>query len=128
MLIRLADTSWGPQFFVPTITIKHYSGRVLLRETLDDEMLRKELQAMNIDGKPVGFSNGWYIRKKGTQSWIKIGESTVREHDFAIRLDTTELENGTYQVLGFMSARIRTADMKEIVVARQNIADFEIRN
>ena len=128
MLIRLADTSWGPQFFVPTITIKHYSGRVLLRETLDDEMLRKELQAMNIDGKPVGFSNGWYIRKKGTQSWIKIGESTVREHDFAIRLDTTELENGAYQVLGFMSARIRTADMKEIVVARQNIADFEIRN
>ena len=128
MLIRLADTSWGPQFFVPTITIRHYSGRVLLRETLDDEMLRKELQAMNIDGKPVGFSNGWYIRKKGTQSWIKIGESTVREHDFAIRLDTTELENGTYQVLGFMSARIRTADMKEIVVARQNIADFEIRN
>jgi len=128
MLIRLADMSWGPQFFVPTITIKHYSGRVLLRETLDDEMLRKELQAMNIDGKPVGFSNGWYIRKKGTQSWIKIGESTVREHDFAIRLDTTELENGAYQVLGFMSARIRTADMKEIVVARQNIADFEIRN
>ncbi|HQL91484.1 MAG TPA: hypothetical protein PLQ15_12890 [Syntrophales bacterium] len=128
MLIRLADTSWGPQFFVPTITIKHYSGRVLLRETLDDEMLRKELQAMKIDGNPVGFSNGWYIRKKGTQSWIKIGESTVREHDFAIRLDTTELENGTYQVLGFMSARIRTADMKEIVVARQNIADFEIRN
>jgi len=128
MLIRLADTSWGPQFFVPTITIRHYSGRVLLRETLDDEMLRKELQAMNIDGKPVGFSNGWYIRKKGTQSWIKIGESTVREHDFAIRLDTTELENGTYQVLGFMSARIRSADRKEIVVSRQNIADFEIRN
>jgi len=128
MLIRLADMSWGPQFFVPTITIKHYSGRVLLRETLDDEMLRKELQAMNIDGKPVGFSNGWYIRKKGTQSWIKIGESTVREHDFAIRLDTTELENGTYQVLGFMSARIRSADRKEIVVSRQNIADFEIRN
>jgi hypothetical protein len=128
MLIRLADTSWGPQFFVPTISIKHYSGRVLLRETLDDELLRKELQAMNIDGKPVGFSNGWYIRKKGTQSWIKIGESTVREHDFATRLDTAELENGTYQVLGFMSAKIRTPDMKDVIVSRQNIADFEIRN
>ncbi|OPY05358.1 MAG: hypothetical protein A4E67_01964 [Syntrophaceae bacterium PtaB.Bin038] len=128
MLIRLADTSWGPQFFVPTISIKYYSGRVLLRETLDDEMLRKELSAMNIDGTPVGFSNGWYIRKKGTQSWIKIGESTAREHDFATRLDTTELENGTYQVLGFMSAKIRTPGMKDVIVSRQNIADFEIRN
>jgi hypothetical protein len=101
---------------------------VLLRESLDDDLLIKELAAMNIDGRPVGFSNGWYIRKKGTQSWIKVGESTAREHDFGIRLDTTELENGTYQVLGFMSAKIRTGDMKEIIVSRQNIADFEIRN
>lgn len=128
MLIRLADTSWGPQFFVPTITIKHYSGRVLLRETLDEELLRRELKAMNIDGKPVGFSNGWYIRKKGTQSWMKIGESTAREHDFATRLDTTGLENGAYQVMGFMSAKIRTPDGRDVIVSRQNIADFEIRN
>jgi hypothetical protein len=128
MLIRLADTSWGPQFLVPTISIKHYSGRVLLRETLDDEMLRKELDAMRVSGQPFAYSNGWYIRKKGTQTWIKVGESTAREHDFGIRLDTTELENGAYQVLGFMSAKVKTDDMKEIIVSRQNIADFEIRN
>ena len=128
MLIRLADTSWGPQFFVPTISIKHYSGRVLLRESLDDEQLKKELEAMNIEGRPVGFTNAWYIRKKGTQTWIKVGESTAREHDFGIRLDTTELENGSYQILGFMSAKVRTDDMKEVIVSRQNIADFEIRN
>jgi len=128
MLIRLADTSWGPQFFVPTISIKHYSGRVLLRESLDDEQLKKELEAMNIEGRPVGFTNAWYIRKKGTQTWIKVGESTAREHDFGIRLDTTELENGPYQILGFMSAKVRTDDMKEVIVSRQNIADFEIKN
>jgi hypothetical protein len=45
-----------------------------------------------------------------------------------MRLDTTELENGAYQVLGFMSAKVKTDDMKEIIVSRQNIADFEIRN
>jgi len=128
MLIRLADTSWGPQFFVPTISIKHYSGRVLLRESLDDELLKKELEAMNIEGRPIAFTNAWYIRKKGTQTWIKVGESTAREHDFGIRLDTTELENGSYQVLGFMSAKVRTDDVKEVVVSRQNIADFEIKN
>ncbi len=128
MLIRLADSHWGPQFLVPTITIKHYSGRVLLRETLDDEMLRKELEAMKISGRPYSYSNGWYIRKKGTLTWLKIGESTAREHDFAIRLDTTELENGAYQVLGFMSAKVKTDDRKEVIVSRQNIADFEIKN
>ena len=127
MLIRLADTSWGPQFFVPTITIKHYSGRVLLRETLDDELLRKELETMHIDGQPVSYANAWHIRRKGTTSWIKIGESTNREHDFGIRLDTTELENGAYQVLGFMSVKVRSRD-KDFIVSRQNIADFEIRN
>jgi hypothetical protein len=128
MLIRLADTSWGPQFLVPTISIKHYSGRVLLRETLDEAMLRKELDAMRVSGQPFAYSNGWYIRKKGTQTWMKVGESTAREHDFGMRLDTTELENGAYQVLGFMSAKVKTDDMKEIIVSRQNIADFEIRN
>jgi len=94
MLIRLADTSWGPQFFVPTISIKHYSGRVLLRESLDDELLKKELEAMNIEGRPVSFTNAWYIRKKGTQTWIKVGESTAREHDFGIRLDRKRLLPG----------------------------------
>ncbi len=127
MLIRLADTSWGPQFFVPTISIKHYSGRVLLRETLDDELLRKELAAMRIDGQPVSYTNAWYIRKKGTTTWIRVGESTNREHDFGIRLDTTELENGPYQVLGFMSVKVRTGE-KEVIVSRQNIADLELRN
>lgn len=127
MLIRLADTSWGPQFFVPTITIKHYSGRVLLRESLDDDLLRKELEAMRIDGQPVSYTNAWYIRQKGTTTWIKVGESTNREHDFGIRLDTTELENGAYQVLGFMSVKVRK-EVKDTIVSRQNIADFEIRN
>ena len=127
MLIRLADTSWGPQFLVPTISIKHYSGRVLLRETLDDEMLRKELDAMRVSGQPFAYSNGWYIRKKGTQTWIKIGESWKWEQDFAVRLDTTTLGNGTYQVLGFMSVKIKT-DEKEIIVSRQSIADFVIKN
>ena len=123
MLIRLADTSWGPQFFVPAITIKHYSGRVLLRETLDDELLRKELEAMRVEGQPVGYTNAWYIRRKGTTTWTKVGESTNREHDFGIRLDTTGLDNGPYQVLGFMSVKVRNRD-KDVIVSRQNVADL----
>ncbi len=127
MLIRLADTSWGPQFFVPTISIKHYSGRVLLRETLDDDLLRKELEVIRVDGQPISYINAWYIRKKGTATWIKVGESTNREHDIGVRLDTTQFENGPYQVLGFMSVKVKEEE-KEVIVSRQNIADFEIRN
>jgi len=127
MVVNLAAVSWGPQFQVPAISIKKYYGNVVLRETLDEELLKKELESLQIPGYPVGANNCWYIRKKGTQTWIKIGESWKWEQDFAVRLDTTTLGNGTYQVLGFMSVKIKT-DEKEIIVSRQSIADFVIKN
>ena len=95
MLIRLADTSWGPQFFVPTISIKHYFGRVLLRESLDDDLLRKELEAMNIEGQPVSFRNGWYIRKKGrrhgSRSESRQRGNTISAFAWTRRSSKTEL-------------------------------------
>jgi hypothetical protein len=127
MVVNLVTVSWGPQFQVPAITIKKYYGNVVLRETLDEELLKQELESMQIEGCPVGANNVWYIRKKGTQTWIKIGESWRWEQDFAVRLDTTTLGNGTYQVLGFMSVKIKTAE-KEVIVSRQSIADFVIKN
>jgi hypothetical protein len=128
MVINLNAVHWGPKFKVPTILIKKYCGHVLFRENLDDELLEKELKTMRISGSPVGYSNAWFIRKKGTQTWIKVGESVNRYQDFGVRLDTTELSNGSYQVLGFMSVRVEKEDKKETVVSRQTIADFEIRN
>ena len=127
MVVNLATVSWGPQFQVPAITIKKYYGNVVLRETLDEELLKKELESLQIPGYPVGANNSWYIRKKGTQTWIKIGDSWRWEQDFAVCLDTTTLENGTYQVLGFISVKIKTTE-KELVVSRQSIADFVIKN
>ncbi len=128
MVINLATVSWGPQFLVPTIIIKKYCGCVVLRENLDDELLKKELEALHISGYPTGVTNAWFIRKKGHQTWIKVGESSNRQMDFAVRFDSTEHENGDYQILGFMSVKVRTEDGKNIVVSRQNIADLEISN
>jgi hypothetical protein len=128
MIIDLNAVHWGPQFKVPTISIKKYCGHVLLRENLDDELLKKELESLRISGHPIGYNNAWFIRKKGTQTWIKVGESVNRYQDFGVRLDTTELNNGTYQVLGFMSVKVEKADRKEMIVSRQNIADFDVRN
>lgn len=127
MVTNLAVVRWGPQFLVPTIAIEKYSGRVVLRETCDDELLNKDIEALHISGYPIGISNAWYIRKKGGQTWIKVGESINRQLDFAVCLDSTEFKNGTYQILGFMSVKVKTKD-KEIIVSRQNIADLEIKN
>ena len=127
MLVNLATASWGPQFLVPSIAIKKYFGRVILRETLNEELLKKELEAMEISGHPVGYNNAWYIRKKEIHTWIKIGESLDRRGDFAVCFDTSAFRNGKYQVLGFMSIKVKNED-EEVVISRQSIADFELRN
>jgi hypothetical protein len=127
MLVNLVAAKWGPKFIVPTIAINKYHGCVVLRENLDDELLKKELETLQISGTPTGYSNSWYIRKKGTNSWMKVGESSRREEDFRVRLDTAEIGNGSYQVLGFMSVKVKSAE-KEVVVSSQSIADFEIKN
>jgi hypothetical protein len=127
MLISLVQNSWGPQFIVPTISIERYGGCVLLRETLDEELLKKELEELGIDGHPRRVTNLWYIRRKGVQTWLKVGESYRWEDDFAVRLNTRTFKNGSYQILGFMHVLVKTKD-DELTIARQNIADFLIKN
>jgi hypothetical protein len=127
MLINLVSKNWGPRFIVPTISIKKYGGCVLLRETLDEELLKKELDALGIEGYPRSVTNLWYIREKGVQTWLKVGESSRWEQDFAVRLNTREFKNGLYQILGFMNVLVKT-DNGELTVARQNIAEFNLKN
>ncbi len=127
MIVSLADVSWGPQFFVPTVAISKYCGCVLFRGSLDDDMLKRELITLKLDGSPSAYNLGWHIRKKGVQTWMKIGESFNRVMDFGVRIDTSEFENGTYQILGVLSVTVRT-EGKELVVSRQSIAEFKINN
>jgi hypothetical protein len=127
MIVKLAAVNWGPQFFVPTVAIKEYCGCVLFRANLNDDLLNKELELLNLEGSPSAYSISWHIRKKGTQTWVKVGESFNRVMDFGVRLDTEEFEDGTYQLMGFLNVTIR-ADEREFVVSRQSIADFDIKN
>jgi hypothetical protein len=127
MIINLATLNWGPQFFVPTIAIRKYCGCVLFRANLNDDLLRKELESLNLNESPTAYGIGWHIRKKGAQTWIKIGESVNKVMDFGVRLDTAEFEDGKYQILGFLSVTVYSKE-KEIVVSRQSIAEFEIKN
>jgi len=37
---------WGPHYIVPTSVLKSYSGAVVLREQLDEELLNKEMESI----------------------------------------------------------------------------------
>lgn len=119
--------NWGPYYIVPTDVLKAYSGTVVLREEFDEELLRKELNALGIVGPIAKIINPWYYRKKGTDTWIKIGESCDEHQNFPTRWDTTKLENGQYEVMGMMHVLIRQ-NGTEIAIARQNIVEVNIQN
>jgi len=87
----------------------------------------KELDELGISGAVVKIANPWYVRKKGSGSWIKIGESEDMEESFPVRWDTTALENGSYEILGLMHVSILDHET-EHTIARQSIVDVTIDN
>lgn len=118
---------WGPHFIVPSESLKSFSGIVRLRESLDEELLHRELEGLGISGAVVKITNPWYYRKKDTGSWIKIGESEDREENFPVRWETSNLENGNYEVLGLMHVSVLDREIEHII-ARQNIVEVTIDN
>jgi hypothetical protein len=118
---------WGPNFIVPSEGFEKFSGSVLLRENMDDKLLRKELEALGLKGAIEKINNPWYYRKKGTESWIKIGESNDIDENFPVRWDTSQLENGQYEVLGFMHVYVKKKN-DEKVISRQRIVDVTIEH
>jgi len=117
---------WGPHFIVPSESLKSFSGVVRLRESLNEDLLHKELEGLGISGAVVRI-NPWYFRKKGAGSWIKIGESDDMEENFPVRWDTSHLENGPYEVLGLMHVSVLDHEM-EHVIARQSIVEVTVAN
>lgn len=119
--------NWGPFFIVPSEKTSTFSRRVVLREKFDEDLLNKELAELGYSGVPFKATNPWYYRKKGTETWIKVGESDDRQNWFSVPWDTTTVENGNYEVLGQMHVLVKEKD-KDLVFFRQNIADVEVRN
>jgi hypothetical protein len=119
--------NWGPHFIVPSKKLVKLSGKVVLRESFDDDLLKKELKELGIAGSPFRAVNPWYYRKKNAETWIKIGESSDRENWFSVPWDTTSLEDSAYQVLGLMHVYIKDGD-RELVLCRQNIVDIKVAN
>jgi hypothetical protein len=118
---------WGPHFIVPSETLRSFSGRTQLRESLDDDLLRKDLDSLGLGGAVVRVLNPWYVRKVGEHTWVKIGESSDRSANFPVTWDTTTFPNGAYEVLGLMHVFVKEGN-GERVVARQNVVKVEVKN
>lgn len=121
------DYNWGPSFIMPSETLRDFSGRVLLRDEYNEELLRKELAELGCGNQPFHVTNPWYYRRKNTESWFKIGESSDRQSHFSVPWDTRSVENGEYEVLGFMHVSAKKGS-EEFVVTRQNIVDVSVEN
>ncbi|MCK4723706.1 MAG: hypothetical protein KAT75_10395 [Dehalococcoidia bacterium] len=118
---------WGPHYIVPSEILKNFSGVVRLREQYDEQLLDKELEQLGIHGPITRVSNPWYYRKKGTHTWIKIGESSDRSENFAVTWDTTKMEDGQYEVFGMMHVFVRVDDV-ERVIARENVVEVTVEH
>jgi hypothetical protein len=121
------SNDWGPHYIVPSEVLKSYSGAVVLREDLDEELLSKELAALKMTGPIVQIVNPWYYRAKNSTTWIKIGESMDKENNFPARWDTTKIENGKYEIMGLMHVFVKIGDT-ESAIARQNVVEVTVSN
>ena len=108
--------NWGPFYIVPTEVIKTYSGSVLLRDEFDEELLHKQLDKRELSGSISRMSNRWFYRKKNSETWSKIGESNDIRRNFAVRWDTTYLENGQYEIIGFMQAFVDSVKLDVVTL------------
>ncbi len=118
---------WGPHYIVPSDVFKSYSGIVQLREEFDEDLLRSELEELGLSAPIVKVTNPWYYRKKNTSTWLKIGESAAISDNFPVSWDTTDLENGQYEVLGLMHVVVKKNNTEK-TIARQNIVEVTIKN
>jgi hypothetical protein len=118
---------WGPHFIVPSEGLTKFSGVVRLREKFTEESLRKELDSLGLSGAIVKVTNPWYYRRKNTDTWVKIGESDDESENFPVRWDTSNLENGQYEVLGMMHVFVKREN-EEQVIAGQNIVEVTVEN
>ena len=119
--------NWGPHFIVPSETLRSFSGRIQLRENLDEQLLKKDLESLGLKGPVVRIINPWYVRKTGRTTRMKVGESDDQSANIPVTRDTTAVDNGTYEVLGLMHVFVREGK-QERVVARESTVEVVVHN
>jgi len=124
---KSTSNNWGPHFIVPTGTRRKYSGPISLREPLDKELLARELTELGLPRKVLKIFNPWYYRKKDTETWVKIGESSDESENFRVTWDTTRIENGACEIPGLMHVYVGNGTV-QAAIAREAVIPLTVEN
>lgn len=119
--------TWGPRFIASADATRVLSGRVLLKEELDEGLLRRDLDSMGLSGPVVQVMNHWFIRQLGAETWLQLGRSDEPSASFPVTWDSTSLPNGDYEVLEQMNVVVKHGSQQHIV-ARTNTVKVAINN
>lgn len=120
--------NWGPHcYVVPSPLRSTFSGNVVLCESLDEDLLRQELIALDFPSEVLRVNNPWYYGKKDTDTWLEIGESDDKENNFPVVWDTSSLESGKYEVMGMMHVFVE-GDSSKRTIARQSVVEVTVKN
>ena len=119
--------SWGPRLIVSADTSRVLSGQVILKEQVDEGLLRRDLDTMGLSGPIVKVMNHWFVRKLGQDTWLQVGASDELASNFPVHWDSTSVENGDYEVLQQMNVFVKEGS-QEKVVARTNTVKVAVNN
>ena len=120
--------NWGPYYSMPALLRKTDSGKTILRESFDYDLLRQELIANGLPLEVVKVRNPWFYRKQNSDTWMLIGESEDIEDNFQVEWDISKLENGSYELMALMQVLVEEGMSERATVARQSVAGFTIQN
>jgi hypothetical protein len=124
----LMPKNWGPYFMVSSSLKKTNLGKVALHEAFDYDLLRQELITAGLPLEIVRVNNPWYYRKKNTDKWLTIGESSDMENNFLVEWDISTLENGSYEIMASMQVIAEENCLENIVTIGQCIAEVAVRD
>ena len=119
--------NWGPRLIVSADASRVLSGQVLLKEQVDEGLLRRDLDTMGLSGPIVKVMNHWFVRRLGQDTWLQVGASDELASNFPVRWDSTSVENGDYEVLQQMNVFVKEGS-QEKVVARTNTVKVAVNN
>ncbi len=119
--------NWGPHFMASTDAARVLSGRVQLKEEVDEGLLRRELDLMGLSGPITRIMNQWFIRRIGENTWRQLAASDERPSDFRVIWDSTSVENGDYEVLEQMNVFVKTGSEQQ-VITRTNTVKVAVAN
>ncbi len=123
----MTQANWATHFTASSDTSRTFSGRILLREEIDEALIRRTLDQLGLMGPIVKIKNQWFIRKVGEDTWLQVGESDEKASSFPVQWDSSTVQNGDYELLEQMNVFVKAGNEQK-VVSRTNTLKVAVNN